>query len=770
MSLRRIRFNTHSIVFNWLISYISVLLVPIVVSAFIYTATWHVVESEVNRANESLLRQMEQAIDGNLSGIERLSVEMALSKRLAGFIGTAKPLTDNDYYDIVSIAADLRLYQLANDYIEQIYVYYKNSDTVISTRERIDSRGLFDRIRERDDMSYEQWQTFFNKRYIQEYAPVTLRENGEAVKAVMYAKSILLDNPEQPGAVILFMIKNSKLLESISSANQTSVAVLDKDNRLIASTGIEQLPDFLAQAKFTGTNGLFYAGQAEQEVAVSYTTSEKTGWKYVSMIPAEMFDEKMKYVKKLIYISLTVSLLVGGLVTFLFLRRNYNPIHTLIRSLSTKSGITFEKGSNEYGYLQAALNNTLDEKEKAGQRLEQHRDAIRSHFLQDLLKGRIEPKVPLHELFQSHNIRLLTSEFAVLLFHIDHHGKFHASDFIEPQKVKLVHFIIMNVAEEVAGSRHQAMTTEIDGQQACIINFNEEYEAGQLNRIAEQVKSFVADHYHIHLTVAISRVHQGLGGISTAYQESLAALEYRLVKERGEIIRYEDLPGAGTVRGSNRYFYPVHMEQQLINFIKTGDYENSRAAVDEIVETNIADATLSVPLAKCLMFDLIITMLKTLDEISSSDKRDFIDMMNPVDRLTACQTINEMREQIGAVLQQVCASIQDDRKQGHNQLSQQVMAYVKEHYSSENLNITMIGEAFRLTPPYLSKQFKAQTGEALLEYISRTRIEEAKRLLADQSSPIAEIARKVGYSDINTFNRLFKKYEGITPGKYKSIL
>lgn len=770
MSLRRIRFKTNSIVFNWLISYISVLLVPIVISAIIYTATWHVVESEVNRANKSLLGQMEQAIDSNLNGIERLSVEMALSKRLAGFITATKPLTDNDHYDIVSIGADLRLYQMANDYIEQIYVYYKNSDTVIAPRERLDSRGLFDRIKERDDMSYEQWQTFFNKRYIQEYAPITLRDNGDPVKAVMYAKSLVLDNPEQPGAVILVIIKNSKLLESIKSDNQTSVAVLDKDNRLIASTGLEQSPDFLVPAKLSGTNGLFYSDYAEQEVAVSYTTSEKTGWKYVSMVPAEMFDEKMKYVKNLIYISLTVSLLVGGLVTFLFLRRNYNPIHTLIRSLSTKSGITFEQGSNEYGYLQTALNNTFDEKEKIGQRLEQHRDAIRSQFFQDLLKGRLEPKVPDQELFMNHNIRLFSPDFAVLLFHIDHYGKFHDTGYVDPQKVKLINFIIMNVTEEIAGSRHQAMSTEINGSQACIINFNDQHEVEELHRIAEQVKLFVSDHYHIHLTVAISRVHQGLKGISIAYKESLAALEYRLVKERGEIIRFVDLPDAGTAPNSNRYYYPYHVEQQLINFIKVGDYENSKSTVDEIIETNIADASLSVPLAKCLMFDLISTMLKTLDEISSSDKREFMDLINPVDRLTACQTINEMREQIGSVLQQICQSIAEAKMQENNLLSQQVIAYVKEHFRSENLNITMIGDAFRLTPPYLAKQFKAQTGEALLEYISRTRIDEAKRLLADETCPIAEIARRVGYSDINTFNRVFKKFEGITPGKYKSIL
>jgi AraC-like DNA-binding protein len=771
MSLRKIRFSTHSIVIKWLISYLSVLLVPIMISGIIYTATWHVVESEVNRANESLLRQMEQAIDNNLGGIKRLSVEMALSKRLAGFISAAKPLTDDEYYDVVSIAGDLRVYKMANDYIDQIYVYYKNSDTVVSTNEHIDSRKLYETVRERDDMSYEEWTAFFNKRYIQEYIPVTLREDGQPVKAIMYAKSILLDNPEQPGAVILFIIKDSKLLENISPANKTSVAVIDQENRLIASTSLERTPDMLPQERLSDKSGLFYGEISGKEVAVSYTTSGNTGWKYVSLMPAELFDEKMNYVKKLIFVSLLLSLLIGGLVTFLFLKRNYDPINTLIRSLSTQSGIFFEKGSNEYGYLQAALNNTFAEKEKIGQRLEQHSNAIRSHFLQGLLKGRLEQNVPIHELLAAHNIQISTPDFAVLLIHVDHYGKFSTADgLVEPQKAKLVQFIIMNVAEEVACSQHQAMITEIDDVQVCIINFKKDSEPGELNLIAEQIKSFMLDHFHIHLTVAISSIHQELEGISRAYQESLAALEYRLVMGSGEIIRYEDLPGSDMVRESTGYYYPLHVEQQLINFVKTGDYEKSKAMVDEIVAINFADASLSVPLAKCLMFDLISTMLKTLDEIGTSDNRSFMEMVNPVDRLTNCETIKEMRAQIGDVLKQVCQSIQEDRKQEHNQLSQQVITYVREHYSSENLNITMIGEAFRLTPSYLSKQFKAQTGEALLEFINKTRMEEAKVLLSGQSCPIAEIARRVGYTDINTFNRIFKKYEGITPGKYKGIL
>lgn len=126
-SLKRIRFNRRSVIVTWLISYITVLLVPVLINGVIYMVTWNVVETEVNRSNEAVIKQMEQAIDNHLKGIERLSVEMALNKRLAGFIHAGSPLTDNDHYELIGIAGDLGVYKVANDFIDQIYIYSKTA-------------------------------------------------------------------------------------------------------------------------------------------------------------------------------------------------------------------------------------------------------------------------------------------------------------------------------------------------------------------------------------------------------------------------------------------------------------------------------------------------------------------------------------------------------------------------------------------------------------------------------------------------------------------
>nr|WP_246238994.1 helix-turn-helix transcriptional regulator [Paenibacillus anseongense] len=70
---------------------------------------------------------------------------------------------------------------------------------------------------------------------------------------------------------------------------------------------------------------------------------------------------------------------------------------------------------------------------------------------------------------------------------------------------------------------------------------------------------------------------------------------------------------------------------------------------------------------------------------------------------------------------------------------------------------------------YLSKLFREQTGEGLLDYINKVRIVKAKELIENQNITLNEIASLVGFSDVNALIRIFKKYEGVTPGKYKEM-
>ena len=99
-------------------------------------------------------------------------------------------------------------------------------------------------------------------------------------------------------------------------------------------------------------------------------------------------------------------------------------------------------------------------------------------------------------------------------------------------------------------------------------------------------------------------------------------------------------------------------------------------------------------------------------------------------------------------------------------LADKIESYVKEHYK-EDISRDTIADVFFLTPEYLAKVYKRQTGHNLKDYIIGYRIEMAKQLLTDDTKSISDISAEVGFDNFSYFSTVFKKYTGITPGEYR---
>ena len=99
--------------------------------------------------------------------------------------------------------------------------------------------------------------------------------------------------------------------------------------------------------------------------------------------------------------------------------------------------------------------------------------------------------------------------------------------------------------------------------------------------------------------------------------------------------------------------------------------------------------------------------------------------------------------------------------------------YVKEtlNYIERNINknITLddASNYVNLSPHYLSKIFKKETGVNFITYLTDRRIEIAKEMLEDENIPISNIAIELSYSKSNYFSKVFKKKVGITPSEYR---
>lgn len=98
----------------------------------------------------------------------------------------------------------------------------------------------------------------------------------------------------------------------------------------------------------------------------------------------------------------------------------------------------------------------------------------------------------------------------------------------------------------------------------------------------------------------------------------------------------------------------------------------------------------------------------------------------------------------------------------------EIMDYIDARLT-EDLVLGEVARHFSLSIGYLSTLIKRKTGITYSEYIIRGRIRKAKELLADPGLSIQEIVLLVGYKDYFHFNKLFKKYVGLTPSKFRKI-
>lgn len=73
-----------------------------------------------------------------------------------------------------------------------------------------------------------------------------------------------------------------------------------------------------------------------------------------------------------------------------------------------------------------------------------------------------------------------------------------------------------------------------------------------------------------------------------------------------------------------------------------------------------------------------------------------------------------------------------------------------------------------MSPAHFSRSFKAATGSAPHEYVSRQRLDLAKRLLSTSDRPLVDIAYAAGFSSQPNFNRAFRKAVGTTPSLYRA--
>lgn len=114
-------------------------------------------------------------------------------------------------------------------------------------------------------------------------------------------------------------------------------------------------------------------------------------------------------------------------------------------------------------------------------------------------------------------------------------------------------------------------------------------------------------------------------------------------------------------------------------------------------------------------------------------------------------------------------SLYEEARRNRTLLSRLVVRardYIRRHYGRAELSLAELSGYLGVSRSHLCYQFARETGSTFKEYLTRVRVEEAKRLLADTTLKVYQVSERVGYPNVEHFSRVFKRLTGHPPHLY----
>lgn len=764
-------FSGKSIRYRWLTTYVTLLFLPLVICITVFFMVDNVLKDEINRSNNFFLNQVKQYMDNLTGEVEGLSADLAFNVNVQQILNINSGLTDENRYKIYECYKAVKAYSMNNMPVDHFFIYFKDLDIIIGNSKAMDSKGFIEASRFGEVMGYNKWQKIMDGYHTGNYLPISEDEKSGPVKGLIYALSIPLDLSKSMSANIIVSIDEVLLLNMMSDMeklNGGKLVVLNEKNEVVIGSMNTVLPENLKYEDMSGTSGIINETINGKKTVISYINSGSKTWKYVYIMPKNIYWKKILQSRRFIYGSTLLSILMGIAIIYFFVKRNYEPVSRLLKMLIGNSQSDSYENVDEYDLIQTTVCKVISEKEEINNWLSGQKEALRARFIERLLKGHIIESTAINSM-EYLDINFRYKSFAVILYEgkeletvFDSWGNLNYIEYL-----KLFEFIISNIMKELAGDLYTVYTVDCDNRVVCLINFEDDSEGNKfigLQSICEGTIDFIEKYYKFEVSAAVSSVQDNTASIFQCYKEAVEVADFKEISGMDGLTVYDRI----NKYTKPEYYYPTEKEHQLINSIKSGSYEIIQTILDEIFNKNFKDNQLSHNMVKCFIFNLVGTLLKVTNEISTSTEVDFTNELKAIEQLICYKNVSRVKEPIKEILKDICHKVNSEKKDNNN-LKHEVMKFIDENFKDENLSLTLIAENFNMHPSYVSKLFKLYSGEGILDYIGRVRIEASKKILKDRRLNIEEVAKEVGYSSVKTFTRVFSKFEGVTPGKFREI-
>ena len=269
--------------------------------------------------------------------------------------------------------------------------------------------------------------------------------------------------------------------------------------------------------------------------------------------------------------------------------------------------------------------------------------------------------------------------------------------------------------------------------------------------------------------VAAGEPVERLSLLPECYTKVNHILAHRFFNPKQHILTEKDTEGflAGNDTKSFDSVDSAKVNPEIIQgFLREGKREELGDFINGYL-AGVKDALESRLFRDYLLLNIRFTIISYMDSLGV-DKQDFL----PEDEYDRVQegAVNsrDIYEYMRELLERVLTLRDKESENQGRRVVKKGLEYIEENFSEESLSLNSVAGAIGVSSNYFSSVFSQEMQMTFIEYVTKKRMEKAKRLLRQTEKHSGEIAAEVGYKDPHYFSFVFKKTVGCTPREYRN--
>lgn len=286
----------------------------------------------------------------------------------------------------------------------------------------------------------------------------------------------------------------------------------------------------------------------------------------------------------------------------------------------------------------------------------------------------------------------------------------------------------------------------------------------ELEEVLKCLVSHIDRNFNLKFSLVVTNVYNDVLQMPKAYRTAKKMLDYKYIYKQNSVIFQDRLKE----NSFDKYYYPIEVESKLILRTLSSNEISVKRIIDEMFNQKSGQVIDKKYVKEfgVLLYNTLNRILLQLNEVNENIDIKAYKINEILEINNAVDLKNLFQEKI----LDICKLTKMEEENDIESVKIKIERYLEENYmidiSLENL-ADHLGHSFK----YTSVLFKKVMGDNFKNYLSIYRIEKSKEIMQENSGlRIKDLAELVGYNSSNTFIRTFRKYEGISPGKYFGII